>query len=954
MFDILYHNDLDVKSVEKTFPKILKQLQAGDFKSADVRKMTGTNYYRARLDIRDRLLFNFVIYKQQKYLLLLEVIKDHNYARSRFLRGGAQIDEDRLARIESPVKEMETAAIELPYIHPENKSIHTLNKFISFDQFQQSIYTLHPPLIIVGSAGSGKTALVLEKLKELPGNVAFISLSKYLIDNASNLYYSYGYDNEMQEADFLSFRDYLALWQKPDGREVDFNIFERWYTRYQHVVKINEPYRVFEEFKGVITGSPVHAPWLSFDEYMGLGVKQSIFSHSERERLYSVFTKYLEWLTEENLYDANILCFEYLQKVKPCYDYVMIDEVQDMTNIQLKCALASLKKPLNFILTGDSNQIVHPNFFSWSKIKSYFYNSGKAKDNPIKILQTNYRNSLNVVELSNNLLKIKNARFGSIDRESNYLVDTVSTEKGEIILYGSDEKKKKELNRRTQNSAKYAVIVPTKAHKLQISKFFKTPLIFSIHEAKGLEYENVILADFISSHEAEFREITSGVSADDLLQDDLRYNRAGDKHDKDAEVYKFYINSLYVAITRAIKNIYIFERIAEHPVLKLLQMQETKTDIQVREAKSSKEEWLNEARRLEEQGKHEQAEQIRAKYIGYDYLSPEQLEIVRERALNPALKEAEVKRERKQLFQYAIHHRRYDWIETLASLQFQRAMLYMKEVRADRKEYEKNLRLGIKPKIQSIIQKYGVDFTNEDNASGIMMALYYGQEEIALNLLSQGASKNILDKSNQLTVDYLLGSYMKNKKSKQKQQQLANEQTLTQCWERVRPQGGLVYESSKREFRASSHSMLFFLIVLMRNTCEMQRSASDEIRPMVETVAYYHKLSLLEAHYKSLEIAYKSNQFIIDYCKVDVQDEKEAIREIMQKADEIRGFSIDALVELAALIPDEVLPPYRKNRSYINSILAANEISKTSLSNCKEAFLRVKRGVYILNPGMVF
>jgi len=902
VFDILYHSDLDIQSVEKTFPKTLKQLQAGDFKSADVRKMTGTNFYRARLDIRDRLLFNFVTCQQHKYLLLLEVIKDHNYARSRFLRGGAPVEEDRLMRIESTDKEIEKTTIELPYIHPENKAIHTLNKFISFDQFQQSVYTLHPPLIIVGSAGSGKTALVLEKLKELPGNVAYLSLSKYLVDNASNLYYSYGYDNEMQDADFLSFRDYLALWQKPDGREVDFNIFERWYSRYQHVVKINEPYRVYEEFKGVITGSPIHTAWLSQEEYLGLGVKQSIFSLPERERLYPIFTKYLEWLGEENLYDGNILCFDYLQKVKPCYDYVMIDEVQDMTNIQLKCALASLKKSTHFILTGDSNQIVHPNFFSWSKIKTYFYHSGDAKEkgNPIKILRTNYRNSLNVVELSNNLLKIKNARFGSIDRESNYLVDTVSHEKGEVLLYGNDDKKKQELNRRTQDSAKYAVIVPSNAQKAQAARFFKTPLIFSIHEAKGLEYENVILADFISSHEAEYREITSGVSAEDLQQEELRYNRSGDKHDKDAEIYKFYINSFYVAITRAIKNIYIFERLANHPMLKLLQMQENKAEIQVREAKSSKEEWLDEARRLEEQGKQEQAEQIRAKYLGYEYLSPEQLEIVRERALNPALKEAEVKRERKQLFQYAIHHRRYDWADALARLQFQRAILYMKELRTDRKEYEKNLRLGNKSKIQTTIQKYGVDFANDDNVSGLMIALHHGQVEIALNLLTQGASITLLDKSKRLAADYLLDSYLKNKKSKQKQAQSADERTLIQCWEKVCPPA-LVYEQGKRQFRVGFHSMLFFLIMLMRNA--------------------------------------------------------PATRHRLNSQDEIRDgrpvFTMDELTAWAEFIPDEILPSYRKKRTYINSILALNEIEKDS-PYCKEAFVRVQRGMYILNPNMVF
>ena len=792
---------------------------------------------------------------------------------------------------------MEAAAIELPYLHPDVKTVHTLNKFISFDLFQQSIYTMHPPLIIVGSAGSGKTALVLEKLKELPGNVAFLSLSKYLVDNAANLYYSYGYDNASQEADFLSFRDYLALWQKPNGREVDFNRFDRWYARYQQAVKINEPYRVFEEFKGVITGSPVHTAWLSQEEYMELGVKQSIFSLPERERLYPIFLKYVEWLAEENLYDGNILCFDYLQKVKPCYDYLVIDEVQDMTNIQLKCALASLKSSSHFILTGDSNQIVHPNFFSWSKIKTYFYHSGETKDHTIQILRTNYRNSLNVVELSNNLLKIKNARFGSIDRESNYLVNTVSREKGEVLLYANDDKKKNELNRRTQNSAKYAVIVPSNAHKPQAARFFKTPLIFSIQEAKGLEYENVILTDFVSSHEAEFREITAGVSSEDLKQEELIYNRAGNKHDKDAEVYKFYINSFYVAVTRAVKNIYIFEQLANHPVLQLLQIQENKEGIQVSEAKSSKEEWLDEARRLEEQGKYEQAEQIRAKYLGYEYLSPEQLAIVCERALNPALKEAEVKRERKQLFQYAIHHHRYDWVEALAKLQFQRAILYMKEVRADRKEYEKNLRLGNKAKVQSTIQKYGIDFTVENNASGLMIALYHGQAEVALHLLSQGASTSLCDNSKRLALDYLLAAYLKNKKSKYKQTQLADEQTLIHCWEKTCPQA-LVYESENRQFRAGSHSMLFFLILLMRNTPETQRAIRLEKGEIAKECLY---------------------------------------------------FTMDDLSDYCALIPDEILPPYRKNRSYINSIMALNEVLKES-PYCKEAFMRVQRGVYILNP----
>jgi len=49
--------------------------------------------------------------------------------------------------------------------------------------------------------------------------------------------------------------------------------------------------------------------------------------------------------------------------------------------------------------------------------------------------------------------------------------------------------------------------------KIEARKHFTTPLLFSIHEAKGLEYENIVLYRFISDHRAEFNEITDGVAA---------------------------------------------------------------------------------------------------------------------------------------------------------------------------------------------------------------------------------------------------------------------------------------------------------------------------------------------------------------------------------------------------------------------------------------------------------
>ena len=55
-----------------------------------------------------------------------------------------------------------------------------------------------------------------------------------------------------------------------------------------------------------------------------------------------------------------------------------------------------------------------------------------AQRQQLQVLQANFRNTRAVTQLANTLLKIKQARFGSIDRESNFLVHSTSGEAGEV------------------------------------------------------------------------------------------------------------------------------------------------------------------------------------------------------------------------------------------------------------------------------------------------------------------------------------------------------------------------------------------------------------------------------------------------------------------------------------------------------------------------------------------
>jgi DNA helicase IV len=90
------------------------------------------------------------------------------------------------------------------------------------------------------------------------------------------------------------------------------------------------------------------------------------------------------------------------------YDFVVVDEVQDLTNVQLALALRTLRKPGRFLLCGDSNQVVHPNFFSWTQLKTLFFGAGvSAPGELLHVLRANYRNAAGVVGVANRLLRIK-------------------------------------------------------------------------------------------------------------------------------------------------------------------------------------------------------------------------------------------------------------------------------------------------------------------------------------------------------------------------------------------------------------------------------------------------------------------------------------------------------------------------------------------------------------------
>jgi len=885
---ILEYIDFSPPRNKNLYAKVRDAIERDDFRAADVKKLanlTQGKFYRAKLDYTDRLLFSIVRHNGEAYALMLEVIEQHAYDKSRFLRG-ASVDETRIPAADPAEAAREAEPVS--YLHPKRSKVHWLDKVISFDDAQHAVYLQTAPLIIVGSAGSGKTALTLEKMKQAQGNILYVTLSAYLAQSARDLYYAHGFEREQQETDFLSFREFLESIRVPDGREAQWRDFSNWFGRMRQQFKGIDAHQAFEEIRGVITADA--AGVLTRDQYAALGARQSIFGPGERTALYDLFEKYRAWLREARLFDLNLVSHDWREHVRPRFDFVVIDEVQDLTPVQLALVLHTLKKPGQFLLCGDSNQIVHPNFFSWGKVKSLFWNEPElAERQQLQILQANFRNGRHVTQIANTLLKIKHRRFGSIDRESNFLVEAVNQEAGAVSLLADTDGVRRDLNTQTRRSTRFAVLVLRDDDKAEARKYFDTPLIFSVHEAKGLEYDSIVLYRFVSDNRTQFAAIAEGVDAADLEGNDLKYSRARDKSDKSLEIYKFYVNALYVALTRAIRNVYLVESDSGHPLLRLLDIAQPSSAEKMPVQESSLEDWQKEARRLALQGKQEQADAIERMILK---TSPVPWPVLDEARLRETLTKvfrepAPSGKAKGQLYDYAtcfdepvlayflVKDAGYDQARAFP---VQGALF-------GRRHYQTYCARNFKDILRQC-DKHGVEHRTPMNQTPLMAAAAAGNVPLVEALLERGADANAVDHLGRNALHWAIATALRDV-----------------------------------DYAKGPFGTIYQLVAPAR----IDVMTGERLVRIDERQSEYLMLQTMWALFKS--------------CFGNGEGNDRG------------GFDAGMLLGAYERMPSAILPPERRKRAFISGVLARNEVDRDYAYN-RRLFKRMATGLYQLNPAL--
>jgi len=141
---------------------------------------------------------------------------------------------------------------------------------------------------------------------------------------------------------------------------------------------------------------------LSKKLYLDLPEDYSYFNKDARKIIYKFTEEYYDKLflveqLKKDYIDDNNECYKLLKKntLENKYDYIIIDEAQDFTDLQLYTFMDLVKDKNNVFISGDSNQIVNSTFYSDERINSLFYSLGIK---PVrKDLRVNYRNQQQIL-----------------------------------------------------------------------------------------------------------------------------------------------------------------------------------------------------------------------------------------------------------------------------------------------------------------------------------------------------------------------------------------------------------------------------------------------------------------------------------------------------------------------------------------------------------------------------
>src|SRR5437899_3396068 len=428
---------------------------------------------------------------------------------------------------------------------------------------QYEILRAAGPLLLAGSAGSGKTTIAIHRLVEArsqleAGRVLYLSYSPWLVDYARRLYRDVttarGGDAEAAPPHFSTFAD---LYRKLIPRNqalagADVVTQESFAAWLKHSSPHIDAALVWEEVRSILKGASLNLgrPMLEEREYYDLGRKRAPLFVNERPEIFGIAQRYQQWLSATGRVDQIDLCRAAFRESRhgrgARYEVIVCDEIQDLTELEIAFVLSLSARPslTGVMLAGDTQQIVNPTGFRWAEVRrAVMKTTGAASVPKPARLGRNCRSVRPLVELANSILALKYEIFGRYEEDG--FEDAVA-EGPAPIQVAAEEKRVLEAVRNF--GPRCAILVLDEAEGRNLATMLDTTRIFHVRDAKGLEFETVILWKFFASANGAVDRFVRGASG----------------MDRDARFTQF-LPHVYVAVTRARRHLAIFDGPHAHP-----------------------------------------------------------------------------------------------------------------------------------------------------------------------------------------------------------------------------------------------------------------------------------------------------------------------------------------------------------------------------------------------------
>ncbi|WP_193392313.1 DNA/RNA helicase domain-containing protein, partial [Legionella erythra] len=522
MQKVLYWQDVLGNSEDlNQYQGIISKLLNGDYKEADLEKLAGHNVYSVRVNKSDRLLFSTVTVKGKSCLLLLDVVLNHDYHKSRFLKPQVlrQFLEQNVLKALAKEELAFVKADALPplWANPKSKEEEETIEYQKVTFYNQTFITLSDaqekalktqlPAVISGAAGSGKSCVALAILEQAVTQFIYAPEKPLLyITQSANLAQTLQRMWEQlpasqteagKQVQFLTYQQFIEQQAKElkDKKAQDKASFMTWLNHYigsynnkakaakkilakefQDFLKNTESiYQAFRYLSGFLPENP-----------QGISARHDQFKNDhERQWLIEAYANYKKSHDDEKNTGFNPE-FHTL-KQQDLYDLIVVDEAQDLSGLQLK----------NLRRAAQNGQIAYCMDSNQSLIDPVSQRPLLVSEGANHIeLPVTYRCPGHVVKVANAILDLKQRVTGGLADKLEYsriiLSDEQINNPGIVEWIEPNELNKHPHLKQLAQTTQFAVVTLPQ-FKEKAKELFGTPLVFTPEEIKGLEYPHIVL-----------------------------------------------------------------------------------------------------------------------------------------------------------------------------------------------------------------------------------------------------------------------------------------------------------------------------------------------------------------------------------------------------------------------------------------------------------------------------